>query len=99
MPRIGRRHLAGVEQLAKKLSAELKPLRRFILPGGSQTAAMLHLARTTCRRAERYCVHLSREAEINPDAVPYLNRLGDVLFLLARWANQQRGVPETCWEQ
>ena len=97
--RIGRRHLAVLEKLVESLTAKLGPPGGFILPGGSQTAATLHIARATCRRAERDCVRLSREMEIGAGILPYLNRLGAVLFLLARLANQQRGVTEEYWRK
>jgi cob(I)alamin adenosyltransferase len=98
-PRIGRRQLAALDKLVATLTAELPPLRKFILPAGSKTAATLHLARATCRRAERACVRLMREEEISAGILPYLNRLGNVLFLLARLANQQRGVKEQYWQK
>jgi cob(I)alamin adenosyltransferase len=77
----------------------LPPLRRFVLPGGTRPAALLHFARTICRRAERRLVGLVREC---PDGVSlvllaYLNRLGDLLFVLARQANAQTGRAETLW--
>jgi cob(I)alamin adenosyltransferase len=99
MPRIGKQHIAKLERLIDKLNAELGPLREFILPGGSQTAAALHLARTVCRRAERFCVRLAREERIGEQVVAYLNRLGDALFVLARWVNKKQGVKEVFWKK
>ncbi len=73
----------------------LKPLRRFILPGGATAGAVLHLARAVTRRAERQCVALSRLENINPRILQYLNRLSDLCFVLARFANQHESVPES----
>jgi cob(I)alamin adenosyltransferase len=78
--------------------ATLEPLRAFILPGGTPLAAWLHLARTTCRRAERLCVSLSADEDIGPVIVQYLNRLSDLLFVLARAANHLHGVPDVPWQ-
>ncbi len=77
--------------------ATLPPLRAFVLPGGTPTAALLHQARTVCRRAERSVVTLAREAEIDPLIVVYLNRLSDLLFVLARVENRQAGLGEDLW--
>jgi cob(I)alamin adenosyltransferase len=88
--------IARLEQLIDRLEAELTPLRRFILPGGSPAGAWLHLARTVCRRAERRVVALGSEA-IDPILVVYLNRLSDLLFVMARAANQRAGAGETEW--
>lgn len=75
----------------------LAPLRAFILPGGSRPAASLHLARCVCRRAERRSVPLARDDLVSMDLVKYLNRLSDLLFVLARVANHRDGVPDTLW--
>ena len=75
---------------------DLPPLRRFILPGGSVGGAWLHLARTVCRRAERRVVGLG-EAAVDPMVVVYLNRLSDLLFVMARTASHRRGSPEAEW--
>ena len=99
MPRIVASHVAALEKLIDELNAQLGPLEEFILPGGSPTGAALHLARTVCRRAERYCVRLALEEPLGEWVVPYLNRLGDALFVLARRANRQRGVAEPMWEK
>jgi cob(I)alamin adenosyltransferase len=80
------------------LDARLQPLRNFILPGGSPVAARLHFARTVCRRAERNVVRLSRAEDIGDDVTVYLNRLSDLLFVLARFANLIANVPETPWK-
>ncbi len=76
--------------------AELEPLRNFVLPGGTESAAMLHLARTVCRRAERQVVALSYEAHIGEDLIVYLNRLSDLLFTLRSGWPTAAPVPRTC---
>jgi len=77
--------------------ASLPPLRAFILPGGSPAGALLHFARTVCRRAERRVVALSRRDDVDPLVLGYLNRLSDLLFVLARDANRKAGVAEDTW--
>lgn len=92
-----------LETAIDRFEAELPPLTRFILPGGDGVAAAFHLARAVCRRAERRCVTLFRaEQEAgrktpNPEVLRYLNRLADLLFVLARLANIRRGIPELTW--
>jgi cob(I)alamin adenosyltransferase len=88
--------VARLERLIDSLEAELPPLRRFILPGGSPAGARLHLARTICRRAERRVVALGAE-QVEPILVVYLNRLSDLLFVMARAVNQRAGVAEIEW--
>jgi cob(I)alamin adenosyltransferase len=88
--------VARLEAWIDQIEAELPPLRRFILAGGSPAAASLHVARTVCRRAERAVVGLGRDA-IEPDLLVYLNRLSDLLFVMARAANHQDGVAESEW--
>ena len=78
------------------LNADLAPLDSFVLPGGHPPAAYLHQARTVCRRAERICVALAAEESINPHALSYLNRLSDLLFVAARWCNDQ-GAADVKW--
>jgi cob(I)alamin adenosyltransferase len=85
-----------LEQAIDVLEGELEPLRRFILPGGSMAGALLHVSRTVCRRAERRVVGLGRDA-VEPIVVVYLNRLSDLLFVMARAANRRAGRPETEW--
>ena len=80
-------------------SDETTPLRNFILPGGSQGAATLHLARTICRRAERAVVRLGEEESLDPGVVKYLNRLSDLLFAYARLENHRGGVPDVLWRK
>jgi cob(I)alamin adenosyltransferase len=86
-----------LEAAIDEMDTTLDPLKAFILPGGTPPAAMLHVARTVCRRAERVCVALRDREGVNPHALVYLNRLSDFLFTLARWVNQQAGEPETKW--
>jgi cob(I)alamin adenosyltransferase len=97
-PRIAARHVAVLESWIEEWVALLGPLPEFILPGGSPPAAALHVARTVCRRAERLAVALSREDEVGADALRYLNRLSDALFLMARLDNKRRGLDETFWD-
>ena len=85
-----------LERLIDALESELPPLRRFILPGGSTSGALLHQARTVCRRVERRVVALGADA-VDPLVVVYLNRLSDLLFVMARVANHRAGVPEIEW--
>jgi cob(I)alamin adenosyltransferase len=85
-----------LEQAIDRLEAELPPLRRFILPGGSPAGSALHLARTVCRRAERRVVALGTGA-VEPVVLTYLNRLSDLLFVMARAVNHRARVPETEW--
>lgn len=91
---------AQVRRLEKAIDArerELPPLRSFVLPGGRPLAAQLHLARTVVRRAERQVVALSHDAEVEPGILVYLNRLSDLLFVLARHANHRAGLKEERW--
>ena len=88
--------VAALERLIDELEAELPPLRKFILPGGSAAGANLHVARTVCRRAERRVVALGADA-VEPIVIIYLNRLSDLLFVMARAVNHRARVPETEW--
>jgi cob(I)alamin adenosyltransferase len=85
-----------LEQTIDRLEGELEPLRRFILPGGALPGALLHVGRTICRRAERRVVSLGPDA-VEPIVIVYLNRLSDLLFVMARAANRRAGVAETEW--
>ena len=87
-----------MEEWIDQYSEGLPALTQFILPSGSLPGATLHFARTVCRRAERQVVALGREEEINPEIVCYLNRLSDLLFVLARVVNQRAQIPETTWQ-
>ena len=89
-------HVGRLEQTIDRLETGLPALRRFILPGGSPAGSLLHLARTVCRRAERRVVGLGSGA-VEPNVIVYLNRLSDLLFVMARAVNQRAGVPETEW--
>jgi cob(I)alamin adenosyltransferase len=95
MQLIGPEHATRLEQLIDAAEEGLPPLTSFVLPGGSAGAASLHLARTVCRRAERSVLGLS---EVRSDVIVYLNRLSDLLFVLARQANHQAGVPDVPWQ-
>lgn len=89
-----------VEELEAWIDAaedELEPLKSFVLPGGTEAAAYLHLARTVCRRAERRVVSLTHQAHVGAEWVTYLNRLSDLLFTLARLANRRAGVDDVPW--
>jgi cob(I)alamin adenosyltransferase len=85
-----------LEAWIDEAEARIPPLRRFILPGGSQAGALLHVARTICRRAERRIVSLGQDA-VDPGVLAYVNRLSDLLFVLARLANARAGVAEAEW--
>ena len=97
MDRISDAHVTALERIIDRLDAELPPLKNFILPAGTPLASQLHLARTVCRRAERRLVTLASAARIEPVLVRYLNRLADLLFVMARWCNRQAGVAEVEW--
>jgi cob(I)alamin adenosyltransferase len=90
-------HVRRLEQAIDARQAELPPLAAFILPGGSNVGALLHLARTVCRRAERSAVALARRQRVDPLVLTYLNRLSDLLFVLARHENHRRSKPEHQW--
>jgi len=89
--------MSKLEAEIDRLEMEMPPLNHFIIPGGSKTASLLHLARTICRRAERRIATLSDNEKINPDIVVYMNRLGDLLFMQARYVNYKKRVQETVW--
>lgn len=99
VPRIEEKHAAALEPLIDSYEAELAPLRNFILPGGNPGSAYLHLARTILRRAERRTVTLLRTdpENTNQAVVPYLNRLADLLFVIARVANHRAGIADVAW--
>jgi cob(I)alamin adenosyltransferase len=96
-PRIDAEHVRRLERYIDEFDGELPPLAVFILPGGTRTASALHLARTICRRAERLTVAASNDFDLNDNAIAYLNRLSDLFFVLARWANQAAHVTESPW--
>lgn len=95
--RIGSEHVRALVAEEDRLEAALPPLRTFILPGGTPTAAALQVARSVVRRAEREAWRVAEGERVNRDALVYLNRLSDLLFLLAREENQLAGVPEPAW--
>ncbi len=101
--RIGPEHAEHLEGLIDRFEAELPPLTRFILPGGSLLSASLHHARVVCRRAERRCVTLAQlngpngVSSLNPEIVRYLNRLSDLLFVMARVANRRLALEDVIW--
>lgn len=88
-----------LEKAIDAMESELEPLRNFILPGGSQAAAQLHVCRTVCRRAERLVVGLGYEDETTVRSIVYLNRLSDYLFVAARFANLRHGVEDVVWKR
>jgi len=95
--RLDEDRIAQLEHAIDECERELEPLRAFIIPGGTPKAAALHVARTVCRRAERQVVALRRDVEIPDLVVTYLNRLSDLLFMLARVANRRAGAGEVTW--
>jgi len=96
-PRVTGAEIAQLEREIDEANAALTPLRSFVLPGGSRLDADLHICRTVCRRAERLLVALARTESVPEEAVRYLNRLSDALFVWSRWANHALGAPETLW--
>lgn len=99
VPRIAADHTRRLEQDIDAFEADLPSLKHFVLPGGTPAGATLHVARTSCRRAERLTISAGHETPVNEHAAVYLNRLSDLLFVLARWANHAAGTPETYWSQ
>ena len=97
LDRIGDEDVAALERWIDRLETELEPLASLVLPGGSPLAAELHVARAVCRRAERRTVALLQVEPVDLRLVRYLNRLGDLLFVMARWCNRRAGAPETEW--
>lgn len=95
---IGPGHVTALEQTLDTLNADLPPLREFILPGGGTPAAACHLARAICRRAERRTLTLSRSESVNAQALIYLNRLSDLLFVVARVLARNAGSGEVFWQ-
>ncbi|MCS7310227.1 MAG: cob(I)yrinic acid a,c-diamide adenosyltransferase [Armatimonadota bacterium] len=91
-------HVLAVERYIDEIEEQLQPLRHFILPGGTAAAATLHVARTVCRRAERRVVSLFHVEPGNPHIITYLNRLGDLLFVMARAVNAAEGVEDIIWD-
>jgi len=99
MPRVEPRHVALLEADIDVLNDDLPALKSFVLPGGGAASANLHLARTVCRRAERFVVGMQQHGEdVGDQAVTYLNRLSDALFVFGRWAAMKDGRPEPVWD-
>ena len=94
---VANEHLAELDAAITQHNAALPPLREFILPGGSRAAALAHVCRTVCRRAERHLITLNRAEPVSPMLVQYLNRLSDLLFVLARALNH--GQAPTLWDK
>lgn len=99
MPTVTLEDVTYLEQKIDECQKDLAPLKEFILPGGGNVSAFLHLARTICRRAERLCVKLSREETVEKGLVQYLNRLSDALFVFARWVAKTQKETEFLWER
>jgi cob(I)alamin adenosyltransferase len=98
VPALGAEATAALERYIDRWEGELDPLKTFILPGGTRLAAICHLARSITRRAERRVVTLARTEMINPEIIRYLNRLSDLIFVLARLLNRRAGTPDVLWE-
>lgn len=98
VPVIAQRHIDELEKVMDQLSENLPPLENFVLPGGSTSAATLHVARAVCRRAERLAIALSRKEQIGQFIIPYLNRLSDALFVMGRYENKREGSPDLLWD-
>jgi cob(I)alamin adenosyltransferase len=95
--RVTQEQIRELERDCDRFNEDLPELKSFVLPGGSEAASRLHLARTICRRAEREALAASREHEVNALVLVYLNRLSDLLFILARFANASEGRAEPLW--
>lgn len=98
VPELPLERIGEMERAVDAAEGELEPLRSFILPGGTEGAARLHLARTVCRRAERRVITLARHERVDDGVVRYLNRLSDLLFTFARLANHRSGAEDVKWE-
>ena len=96
--RFNEQYIHDLEDFIDEIQKQLPQLRNFILPGGSRPAALLHLARTVCRRAERRLVTLTQRKKTDPNILIYLNRLSDLLFVLARYTNQLQGKKDIIWD-
>jgi cob(I)alamin adenosyltransferase len=95
--RMDEERVSRLEARIDALETETSPLSGFILPGGDPAAGALQVCRTICRRAERRVVALAAVEDVSPTVLTYLNRLSDLLFVMARWVNAQHGVPEPLW--
>jgi cob(I)alamin adenosyltransferase len=99
MFRVTEAEVQALERTLDECQEVLKPLKSFVLPGGGETSALLHVARTICRRAERDVLRLMRHEDIGEWPLAYLNRLSDLLFVLSRWIGHRRGEREFLWER
>jgi cob(I)alamin adenosyltransferase len=99
MFRVGEAQVRALEALMDQCQADLKPLKSFVLPGGGRVGGFLHQARTVCRRAEREILALGRSEPIGAGPLTYVNRLSDLLFVLARWVGHRLGETEYLWER
>lgn len=97
VPRLDPVSITELEQMIDEASNAVEPMKSFVLPGGCEMAARMHVARTVCRRAERLVVSLAKEDKINPDVTVYLNRLSDLFFALARVANHEADIDDIPW--
>lgn len=96
---LGDDHVGRIEVAVEQHNAGLAPLKEFVLPGGTRAAALLHVARTSCRRAERALVALARDTDVSMPARRYLNRLSDLMFVLARTVNHRAGSGDVLWRR
>jgi len=96
-PHLEAKHVASLDELVEQFNSTLPPLENFVLPDGSWAGSQLQVARTVCRRAEREVVALSQEEPVGPYVIPYLNRLSDLLFVMARYQNKLAGNAEKLW--
>jgi cob(I)alamin adenosyltransferase len=99
MFRVGDAEVKALEAAMDRCQRDLQPLKSFVLPGGGQVSALLHVARTVCRRAERDVLRLMRVEDVGEWPLAYLNRLSDLLFVLSRWIGRRRGEREFLWER
>lgn len=99
IPRISKLNYEEIEKEIDKFDSRLGELKNFILPGGSKSAALLHICRTICRRAERRVVALNNAVNISPDIIIFLNRLSDLFFVLARYENKISGIEDIEWQK
>ncbi len=99
IPKISESDILLLESEMDKIEKQLPPLRNFVLPGGHQTVAICHLCRTVCRRAERLCVHLATEVEVDTLIIKYLNRLSDYFFMLSRKLANDLNLEQITWNQ
>jgi cob(I)alamin adenosyltransferase len=99
MFRVGTAEIEALERLMDRCQEDLEPLRSFVLPGGGRVSALLHVARTVCRRGEREVLRLMRTEDVGDQPLAYLNRLSDLLFVLSRWIGRHLGEDEYLWQR